>query len=75
MQLFIDYTKPGAYILLDSNMKQIPENKWNTSIMAPALLKNSYCGENRYVGVVDILEFYITAGCTLYIQPIDSIRC
>ena len=32
------------------------------------------CGENRYEGVVNILEFYLTAGCTILIKPIDSIQ-
>lgn len=31
------------------------------------------CGENRYIGVQNILEFYITAGCTLEIKPRDAI--
>ena len=36
--------------------------------------RGGYCGENRYVGVVNILEFYLTSGCTVFIQPIDSIQ-
>ena len=31
------------------------------------------CGENRYRGVVNILEFYLTKECNLTIEPIDSI--
>lgn len=33
----------------------------------------SFCGENRYIGVKNILEFYITPGCVLRVQPRDAI--
>lgn len=37
--------------------------------------KGGFCGENRYRGVVNILEFYIRPDCgDLYIVPIDSIQ-
>ena len=43
----------------------------------PGLIKGDnggFCGENRYRGVVNILEFYIRPDCgDLYIKPIDSI--
>jgi hypothetical protein len=32
------------------------------------------CGENRYIGVKNILEFYLTAGCVLQIAPRDAIQ-
>lgn len=32
------------------------------------------CGENRYIGVQNILEFYITSGCELKIMPRDAIQ-
>jgi len=32
------------------------------------------CGENRYIGVKNILEFYITGRCTLEIKPRDAIQ-
>jgi len=31
------------------------------------------CGENRYQGVVNILEFYITPDCPLFIKPRNTI--
>lgn len=37
-------------------------------------VKQSFCGENRYIGVQNILEFYITVNCTLFIQPRDAIQ-
>lgn len=32
------------------------------------------CGENRYIGVKNVLEFYLESGCTLQIVPKDSIQ-
>lgn len=31
--------------------------------------KFNKCGENRYLGIVNVLEFYITPGCTLLVEP------
>jgi len=36
--------------------------------------RGGYCGENRYVGVINILEFYLNKGCSILIEPIDSIQ-
>lgn len=40
-------------------------------------ITQSFCGENRYIGVKNIFEFYINAAddCTLTIQPRDAIQC
>lgn len=72
----IRYTKPGAYVINDQNGNLIKYNEWDKNIKAPALIRGetSECGENRYVGVVNIFEFYIKKGCTLYVNPIDSIQ-
>lgn len=72
----IKYTKPGAYVIKDKNKNLIKHNDWDNTLKQPGLIKGDvggYCGENRYMGVVNILEFYITPGCDLYIEPIDSI--
>jgi hypothetical protein len=31
------------------------------------------CGENRYIGVVNVFEFFITPDCPLTIRPRDAI--
>jgi hypothetical protein len=56
----------------------IKANEWDTAIKAPGEIKGDrarspLCGENRYRGVVNILEFYIRPGCQLTVEPIDSI--
>jgi hypothetical protein len=60
----------------DANGKEIVANAWDNSIQQPSLIKGArggYCGENRYVGVVNILDFYLNKGCVIFIEPIDSI--
>ena len=70
----INYPKPGAYAITDFNGVVIDANKWDDSIKSLATIKRSRCGENRYIGVENILEFYITAGCNLMVKSLDSIR-
>jgi hypothetical protein len=53
--------------------KVIEYNKWDESISMYGPVMQTFCGENRYVGVKNILEFYLTAGCTLQILPRDAI--
>ncbi len=66
----IKYPKAGTYIIKDALDREIPANTWDNNIKEPGLIKGDkggYCGENRYVGVVNILEFYLTRGCTIFI--------
>jgi hypothetical protein len=37
-------------------------------------ITQAFCGENRYIGVKNILEFYLETGCTLFIKPRDAIQ-
>lgn len=47
---------------------------WDQVLGHPSPLTKSFCGENRYVGVENFLEFYITAGCLVEVEPRDSIH-
>lgn len=38
------------------------------------VIKQSFCGENRFIGVQNILEFYITAGCNVVVKPRNAIQ-
>jgi hypothetical protein len=51
-------------------------NQWDESLYPPQYgeIKQKFCGENRYIGVKNILEFYITQGCTLHIAPRNAIQ-
>ena len=73
----IKYPKAGSYQVQDANGKEIVANTWDSSIQQPYQIKGAkggFCGENRYVGVVNILEFYLNKGCSVFIVPIDSIQ-
>lgn len=49
-------------------------NQWNETLRGYGPIMQTTCGENRYIGVENILEFYLTAGCELHIQPRDAIQ-
>lgn len=70
----INYPKAGVYRVLDSEGNVVPENEWITGETSPSAITRSHCGENRFEGVTNILEVYLTANCTLNIEPVDQIR-
>ena len=72
--LRITYTKPGAYLVYDTNGKEIKANAWDSTIGAPAMIKGAFCGENRYVGAINTLDFYLGPSCNISINPVDSIQ-
>lgn len=48
--------------------------KWNTDIGAPDYLsKKAGCGENRFVGVRNFMDIFLTPGCKLEIRPRDAV--
>lgn len=54
--------------------KRVYMNDWDNSLQQYGEIKQTECGENRFIGVQNILEFYITAGCSLEIAPRDAIQ-
>lgn len=54
--------------------KLIQPNQWDDSIQMYGEIKQKFCGENRYIGVQNILEFYITAGCNVVVKPRNAIQ-
>lgn len=66
---------PGAesrQIKIDD--KYVPPNEWDDTIQNYGAIKREKCGENRYIGVKNVLEFYLTSGCTLFVSPRDAIQ-
>lgn len=59
---------------IEVNGNLIEYNQWDKALNQYSPITFSFCGENRYLGVVNILEFYITSGCTVYIKPRDAIQ-
>jgi len=47
--------------------KIIEYNQWNETLHMYGPVKGDFCGENRYVGVKNILEFYLDTTCELKI--------
>ena len=73
----IQYPQAGSFIVQDTNGNTIQANAWNTKISAPGTIRGDfggYCGENRYLGVANVLEFYLNGNCQIFITPVDSIQ-
>jgi hypothetical protein len=68
----IDYPKAGAYSISANNAKIAPI-AWNNAIGNYSEIKRDKCGEHRFFGVTNVLEFYIEPDCTIIIQPVDAI--
>ena len=60
-------------LVKDGNIVQF--NQWDEIQKMYGSITQSFCGENRYIGVKNIFEFYINAGCQIEIQPRDAIQC
>jgi len=45
------------------NNKIIEYNQWDEKLHMYGEVKGDFCGENRYIGVRNILEFYIDTTC------------
>jgi hypothetical protein len=55
------------------NGVEVEYTKWSEEAQGYGPITQSFCGENRYIGVVNILEFYITDDCDLEIKPRDAV--
>lgn len=71
--LRIQYPESAAMEIFIDN-KVIDMTKWNTDIGAPDYLtKKAGCGENRFVGVKNYMDVFITPGCSFEIRPRDAV--
>ena len=59
-------------IYINGNL--IQPNQWDDNIQMYGEIKQKFCGENRYIGVQNILEFYLESGCNVVIKPRDAIQ-
>jgi len=70
----IPYPNAGSYsIKVDGTL--IDPLAFDPDTSKPHLINpdSATCGVNRYVGIENYLEFYLTQGCTAYIIPRDAI--
>lgn len=73
IKLRILYWDAGSYHVYVDN-KKIDYTPWDEVAGRPQELSGySGCGENRYVGVDNFLEFILTPGCTVTVKPVDAI--
>lgn len=71
----IDYDQTNSYAISDDDTGTLIEpNPWDNSIAAQAEISGRVCGENRFTGVENILQFVLTNGCTLRITPRDVVQ-
>jgi len=69
----IKYSDAGAYALYNDKNEVIEPTEWDASTGNWADLPRVKCGENRYEGVTNVLEFFITPDCPLIVRPRDAI--
>jgi len=72
--IHIPYPVAGS-IRVKKDGKTVDPTGWDEEIGKPAALSKveGGCGENRFVGVENYLEFWLEPGCVLNIEPKDSI--
>lgn len=71
--LTIRYPDAGAYKLYDKRGELIIPTEWDNVIETWGIPQGRFCGENRYVGVQNFLQFWMEPGCTIFIHPRDAI--
>lgn len=75
VEMIVRIAYPGAesrQILKDG--KRVDMNQWDEVTRGYGAIQRRFCGENRYIGVKNILEFYMTKGCVLQIAPRNAIQ-
>ena len=69
----IVYSDAGSYAIYNDDGNVMAPTDWDDDLMGFGVLPRTRCGENRYIGVENILEFYITPDCPLKIMPRDAL--
>lgn len=72
--LKIPYPNAGSFSV-KVNDKIVDMNGWDTTTKSAAAINSATakCGENRYVGIKNYLEFFVTPGCIVTVIPRDAI--
>jgi len=70
----IYYPNAGAYAVYNANKQVIQPTEWDHNSETWADISGyKGCGENRFEGVINRLEFWMEPGCRLYVIPRDAI--
>jgi hypothetical protein len=70
--LRIFYPDTGSFSIY-ANDVFIESNAFNDETKDYEVIQGKQCGENRFLGIKNVLEFYITKGCFIKIKPRDAI--
>jgi len=68
----IPFPTNSAFTVKANNTKIAP-NQFDDATGKPTPLEKTKCGENRYVGVANFLEFYITPDCEITLKTRETI--
>lgn len=71
--LRIFYPDSGSFSIY-ANEEFVEPNNFNDKTKQYEEISGKKCGENRFLGIVNILEFYLTPGCMVKIKPRDAIQ-
>lgn len=75
VKIRVYYWNAGSYAVSVKG-KTVDPTEWDADLgTASELTGYKGCGENRYVGVENYLEFILTAGCEIHVTPVDAILC
>jgi len=70
----IKYSNANSYMITDDKGNIQNPTPWSNILKNyEPISSNAKCGDNRYQGVVNILEFFITPDCPLFIKPRNTI--
>lgn len=69
----IKYPDAGAFKIYNKDKTLAIPTDWDYEREEWGKPSGRYCGENRFQGVINRLQFWITPGCTLYVRPRDAI--
>ena len=72
VKLKIPYPVAGSMKVFADNRPQ-ESTPWDEKLGRAEPLKKLRCGENRFVGIENYLEFYIRPGCEIRVEPRDAI--
>ena len=72
VKIRINYPVAGSVTVFADDVAQ-EYTEWDKELGSAAPLQKTHCGENRFVGVENYLEFYITSACMIRIEPRDAI--
>jgi hypothetical protein len=75
VKIRVQYYNAETYIVTDLDDNKYEPNEFDEDLGAQGEIQKSRgCGENRYLGMDKILEFYLEAGCQVKISDVQAIQ-